>query len=705
MFAVPCGFVPNVRCRLCPVQPCPVQSSSALPASQPVCFFPYGVVFVCSFVLLIKAFFLQRLGLRLIHSLNPWQNEPTMKRTQRKKGLYQPSPASTLSSPLYEGILQFRALRCLRQQGTDVRTFAQRFSDTAEGLGFNHAALKDMFNSVLDEPLSWWRMRGLDHLPFWEFVGFLTRSPATEAGAPPVAVEEAVQELAVGQEAVPEPVPVQEPTEPAPVEAKEAAAPSAALDEAAAPPVVADGAPAPPVAAEEAVASRSQKRRRRRKKASSPLQGLEAVPELSAGQKAIPESPKLLAPPKRLALPAPLQRLALPAPPKRLALPAPPRLPVLPGPPWQPAKLLAPPWPPDRLEPAWSVPPAPPWPSSRVPVRPDPPWFVPPWPSSRVPVWPDPPWSVPPAPPWLPARIPGLREPPWLNPPVPPWSCWASLLALAWLPSLPPLFVSVFWLFLSGLLLCVSLCVVMFLCCHVSVLFLVSLIRDARWRPFWGGVVSGFCHFGLVLSMVLWQSPDTPILSAFSCERAASSVLESRAVSFACLVSCWSVVFGSRHSCLEFWSRDGVRTLALHFLSLCECAVSSSLGIAHSCPRGFSCVARSSCFYRLHAFMLYLVLCGTQLGCFHVVMSCVNTWLMSFLISCVFMSCFAHGWWFVCWPCACVSVLCEHVASVLVFCVPRALMSICLDPTHLVTCLLIHFPQLFSLVTLIICSL
>ncbi len=47
--------------------------------------------------------------------------------------------------------------------------------------------------------------------------------------------------------------------------------------------------------------------------------------------------------------------------------------------------------------------------------------------------------------------------------------------------------------------------------------------------------------------------------------------------------------------------------------------------------------------------LLYLVLCGTQLvyslaACFHVVMSCVNTWLMSFLISCVFMSCFAHGW-------------------------------------------------------------
>ncbi len=138
-------------------------------------------------------------------------------------------------------------------------------------------------------------------------------------------------------------------------------------------------------------------------------------------------------------------------------------------------------------------------------------------------------------------------------------------------------------------------------------------------------------------------------MSAFSCERAASSVLESRALSSACLVSCWSVVFRSRHSCLEFWSRDGVWTLALHFLSLCECAVSRSLGTAHSCPRVFCCVARSSCFYRLHAFMFYLVLCGTQLvyslaACFHVVMSCVNTWLMSFLISCVFMSCFAHGW-------------------------------------------------------------
>ncbi len=71
---------------------------------------------------------------------------------------------------------------------------------------------------------------------------------------------------------------------------------------------------------------------------------------------------------------------------------------LLPGPPLLPAKLLAPLWPPDALEPVWSVPPAPPWPSSRVPVWPEPPWFVPPappWPSSRVLVWLEPPWSGP----------------------------------------------------------------------------------------------------------------------------------------------------------------------------------------------------------------------------------------------------------------------------------------------------------------------
>ncbi len=119
-------------------------------------------------------------------------------------------------------------------------------------------------------------------------------------------------------------------------------------------------------------------------------------------------------------------------------------------------------------------------------------------------------------------------------------------------------------------------------------------------------------------------------------------------------------------------------------------AVRVSIGCVHSCYI-LCCVARS--------------LCISLAACFRVVMSCVNTWLLSFLISCVFVSCFAHGLRIVCWPCARVFVLREHVASVLVFCVLCALMSICLDPTHLVTCLLINFPQLLSLVTLLICSL
>ncbi len=78
------------------------------------------------------------------------------------------------------------------------------FSGAAEGLGYNDEALKDLFNSALDEPLSWWR-EGLDHLTFGEFVEALGRSPAKVAGvpqvvgdkaaAPPVAADEAAVPL------------------------------------------------------------------------------------------------------------------------------------------------------------------------------------------------------------------------------------------------------------------------------------------------------------------------------------------------------------------------------------------------------------------------------------------------------------------------------------------------------------------------------
>ncbi len=83
---------------------------------------------------------------------------------------------------------------------------------------------------------------------------------------------------------------------------------------------------------------------------------------------------------------------------------------------------------------------------------------------------------------------------------------------------------------------------------------------------------------------------------------------------------------------LSLVSCRGSDTHAPHSVSLCECAVSSSLSRALFCPRVFCGVARCSCFYRLHAFMLCLVLCGTQL---------------------VFFVGFMHS---------CCHVLCEHVA-------------------------------------------
>ncbi len=203
--------------------------------------------------------------------------------------------------------------------------------------------------------------------------------------------------------------------------------------------------------------------------------------------------------------------------------------------------------------------------------------------------------------------------------------------------------------------------------------------------------------------MVLWQSPDTPFMSCFYL----SALLSE------CLVLCWSVVFGSRHSCLEFRFRVGVRTLALHVLSHCvsvrlefarphallsTCvvcvvlhAVRVFIGCVHSCYV-LCCVARSSCF--------------SLAACFHVVVSCVNTrglWVFS-LAACSCPVLHMAGDLF-CWPCACVFVLCEHMAFVLVFCVPCALMSIVLTPPILLPDYWFICLTCVYLVTLLICSL
>ncbi len=149
-----------------------------------------------------------------------------------------------------------------------------------------------------------------------------------------------------------------------------------------------------------------------------------------------------------------------------------------------------------------------------------------------------------------------------------------------------------------------------------------------------------------MLFLVLCQSPDTPVMSGFHVS-ARLRMCSSRALSRL------RALFHVGAWCsdpLEFRFCVGVRTLALHVLSLC--------GSVRSRVRS---AARSSvhvCFVVLHAVRVFIgcllsccilccverSLCISLAACFHVVMSCVNTWLMSFLISCVFMSCFAHGW-------------------------------------------------------------
>ncbi len=127
-------------------------------------------------------------------------------------------------------------------------------------------------------------------------------------------------------------------------------------------------------------------------------------------------------------------------------------------------------------------------------------------------------------------------------------------------------------------------------------------------------------------------------------------VCSSRALSLVC-VHCfvWSVVFGSRHSCLEFRIVSGFGHSPSTF---CHCV--STRSRVRSAPR----TPVHVCFVVLHAVrvsigcvhLCYILCCDAHSWCFFIgcvlsfFMSCVNTWLMSFLISCVFVSYFAHGW-------------------------------------------------------------
>ncbi len=190
-------------------------------------------------------------------------------------------------------------------------------------------------------------------------------------------------------------------------------------------------------------------------------------------------------------------------------------------------------------------------------------------------------------------------------------------------------------------------------------------------------LLSGFCHFGLVSFMVLWPSHETPVMSCFYVSvglRVCSSCALSRLRALFHVVAWCS---DPRTHVFSFVS--GFRTLALHVLFRCVSARSrvrsASRSSVHVCfvlwhaVRVFICCVHS-CYVLCH---VASSLCFSLAMCFHVVMSCVNTWLMSILISCVFTSCFAHGWWFVCWPCVCVFCSCSWSSSCLAL--------LCFSPT------------------------
>ncbi|CAM4633500.1 unnamed protein product [Leuciscus chuanchicus] len=73
----------------------------------------------------------------------------------------------------------------LRQQGLDVRAFAQTFRTIARGLDYQDLALKNIFNLCLDDPLPQWEMEQLRVLDFWNFSNYLHHCKDWQILTPP----------------------------------------------------------------------------------------------------------------------------------------------------------------------------------------------------------------------------------------------------------------------------------------------------------------------------------------------------------------------------------------------------------------------------------------------------------------------------------------------------------------------------------------
>ncbi len=197
--------------------------------------------------------------------------------------------------------------------------------------------------------------------------------------------------------------------------------------------------------------------------------------------------------------------------------------------------------------------------------------------------------------------------------------------------------------------------------------------------------LSGFCHLGLVLFMVLWQSSDTPFLSCFH-------------VKTLVCVPCFVLERVVRIPALMSWvsvSCRGSDTRAPCSVSLCERAArvrSAARSLVHVCC---VCVV-------LHAVRVFI-------GCVHscYVLCCVARSLCFSLLSCLVWT---RGLWvfslaacscpvlhmagnLFCWPCACFSFVWAHGFCLSFLCAMCSHVN-CLDPTHLVTWLLVNLPHL-----------
>ncbi len=159
-----------------------------------------------------------------------------------------------------------------------------------------------------------------------------------------------------------------------------------------------------------------------------------------------------------------------------------------------------------------------------------------------------------------------------------------------------------------------------------SYFFYCSLIN--RHHSSWL-LVSGFCHFGLVLFMVLWQSPDTPVMSGFHVS-ARLRVCLSRALSRLC-------------ACVLFHVGAWCSNPVTHVFNF-----GFALGFGHS--RSTFCLFVGVCgleFARPHALLsLCVLLCCTQFvflsaACIHDIScavwhaACVFYWLRAFMLSCL----------------------------------------------------------------------